>query len=265
MKIDGPHAVWEETQLPCRTVAKKQTIATLAISVGTMGLRLSRIRPDRLRYIERSEEEIRSSEIDAELERLKFQDALKIKLLMLGSPGSGKSSICRQIWREQGNTPTEDERRLCGVYLRSNIVNLVRELCREIHKLNLEARLKAEESSYAASFLDFDLTPKEAYELLLDIFEEPDCSGITDDFVEKATIRVKRNRKPVINNVANGPNTISLHGDISQLEIKICRQVSWDQNSVSFLFSTLVLTRSMLFPFVVMPTLVTDNGGSKSS
>ena len=104
----------------------------------------------------------KSHAIDRKLEREKQQEELKVKLLLLGAGESGKSTIFKQMRIIYGTPRSEDDLRMYGVVVRSNVVTAVKKLCVLLGKLGFEERLAAEEAQNPES----NMTPKEAYDLL---------------------------------------------------------------------------------------------------
>jgi hypothetical protein len=104
----------------------------------------------------------KSNAIDRQLERDRQQDELKVKLLLLGAGESGKSTIFKQMRIIYGTPRSEDDLRMYGVVVRSNVVTAVRKLCQLLRSLEVESQLAAE----AAADPDDAMTPKEAYDLL---------------------------------------------------------------------------------------------------
>jgi hypothetical protein len=104
----------------------------------------------------------KSNAIDRQLERDRQQDELKVKLLLLGAGESGKSTIFKQMRIIYGTPRSEDDLRMYGVVVRSNVVTAVRKLCQLLRSLEVESQLAAE----AASDPIDTMTPKEAYDLL---------------------------------------------------------------------------------------------------
>lgn len=108
-------------------------------------------------------EEMLSNEIDRDIGRLRQQEELKVKLLLLGAGESGKSTIFKQMRILHGSPRTEDDQRMYGVVIRSNIITAMRKLCSHLRNLGLEDQLaeepKAEDNN--------GMTPKEAYDLIV--------------------------------------------------------------------------------------------------
>ena len=104
----------------------------------------------------------KSNAIDRQLERDRQQDELKVKLLLLGAGESGKSTIFKQMRIIYGTPRSEDDLRMYGVVVRSNVVTAVRKLCQLLRSLDVEAQLAGE----SAADPEDTMSPKEAYDLL---------------------------------------------------------------------------------------------------
>jgi len=103
-----------------------------------------------------------STSIDRELDRYRQQEELKVKLLLLGAGESGKSTIFKQMRILHGSPRTEDDQRMYGVVIRSNVITVMRKLCQLLHSLNLLNQLGDEPGSGGED----GMTPKQAFELL---------------------------------------------------------------------------------------------------
>jgi len=125
-----------------------------------------------------------SNTIDRQLERDRQQDELKVKLLLLGAGESGKSTIFKQMRIIYGTPRSEDDLRMYGVVVRSNVVTAVRKLCQLLRSLDVESQLAGE----AAADPEDVMSPKEAYDLLRghlidgngSPIEEEETNGDTD-------------------------------------------------------------------------------------
>ena len=67
--------------------------------------------------------------IDRDLDRARQQEELKVKLLLLGAGESGKSTIFKQMRILHGSPRSEDDLRMYGVVVRSNVITAMRKLC----------------------------------------------------------------------------------------------------------------------------------------
>lgn len=125
-----------------------------------------------------------SNMIDRELDRKKQQEELKIKLLLLGAGESGKSTIFKQMRILYGSPRTEDDLRMYGVVVRSNVITAMRKLCNRLRDLGLEDQLsqeptKAEAAANASgggaappapavgADSELNMSPRQAYDLLV--------------------------------------------------------------------------------------------------
>merc|ERR1719157_394861 len=89
----------------------------------------------------------KSNKIDAELDKKRQEEELKIKLLLLGAGESGKSTIFKQMRIIYGSPRTDDNLRMFGVVIRSNCITVTRKLCQVIRMLELEDEIEEEEAA----------------------------------------------------------------------------------------------------------------------
>jgi hypothetical protein len=82
--------------------------------------------------------------IDDKLHVIKQQENDKMKYLLLGTGESGKSTIFKQMRILHGSPMTDDELRVWGVVIRSNILTVVKQLCNLIRMLEVEDELNEE-------------------------------------------------------------------------------------------------------------------------
>lgn len=108
------------------------------------------------------QELMKSSGIDRDLDRARQQEELKVKLLLLGAGESGKSTIFKQMRILHGSPRTEDDLRMYGVVVRSNVIIAMRKLCAHLKNLGMEAQLAAELKPESS-----DMTPKQAFDLVV--------------------------------------------------------------------------------------------------
>ena len=111
------------------------------------------------------QEEMLSNEIDRDIGRLRQQEELKVKLLLLGAGESGKSTIFKQMRILHGSPRTEDDLRMYGVVIRSNIITAIRKLCSHLRNLGLEEQLATEPKPEDDA--SCGMTPKEAFDFLV--------------------------------------------------------------------------------------------------
>jgi len=104
----------------------------------------------------------KSSGIDRELDRARQQEELKVKLLLLGAGESGKSTIFKQMRILYGSQRSDDDLRMYGVVIRSNVITAVRKLCGLLRSLELEGQLSEEPAPELGG-----ITPKAAYDVLV--------------------------------------------------------------------------------------------------
>ena len=103
--------------------------------------------------------------IDRDLERSRQQEELKVKLLLLGAGESGKSTVFKQMRILHGLPRSDDDKRMYGVVVRSNIITAMRKLCTLLRTLQLEEQLAAEPR--AENDNGTNMTPKQAYDLIV--------------------------------------------------------------------------------------------------
>jgi len=109
------------------------------------------------------------TEINDAQERSRQTDEDKVKLLLLGTGESGKSTIFKQFRILYGSAKTDDDMRMYGVVVRSNIITAVRKLCMLTRQLGFEKRLD-EESAAACAVNREDIcgmTVREAYDQIV--------------------------------------------------------------------------------------------------
>lgn len=111
------------------------------------------------------QEVIQSADIERKLERAKHEEELKVKLLLLGAGESGKSTIFKQMRILYGSPRSEDDLRMYGVVVRSNVITAMRKLCAHLRGLNLEEQLAGEPIAGDAN--GTNMSPKQAYDLIV--------------------------------------------------------------------------------------------------
>ena len=122
---------------------------------------------------------VTSSGIDRDLDRARQQEELKVKLLLLGAGESGKSTIFKQMRVLYGSPRSDDDLKMYGVVVRSNVITAMRKLCAHLRSLGLEEQLAGEEPQDTNDESCSGLTPKQAYDLL--ISHLVDNTGNPDD------------------------------------------------------------------------------------
>ena len=109
-----------------------------------------------------------SRTIDNQLKRMSYEEKGKIKMLLLGPGESGKSTILKQMRLLYGTELSDDDLRMYGTVVRSNIVVATRKLCGHLRNLGLEEELDRE--SLENEDLDSDhstMTCRRAYDELM--------------------------------------------------------------------------------------------------
>lgn len=108
----------------------------------------------------------RDHDIYTAQELARRQDEEKVKLLLLGTGESGKSTVFKQFRILYGTKKTDDDLRMYGVVARSNIITAVTKLCLLTKQLGYEKRL--DDESAAATAADGEdvsgMTVREAYD-----------------------------------------------------------------------------------------------------
>lgn len=118
------------------------------------------------------QELIKNAGIDRELDRARQQQDLKVKLLLLGAGESGKSTVFKQMRILHGAPRTEDDQKMYGVVVRSNVVTAMRKLCTLLRTMGLEDQLALETADNVqdggSGGTDTNaVTPKEAYDIVM--------------------------------------------------------------------------------------------------
>lgn len=121
----------------------------------------------------------KNDQIEHEIEGDRQTEENKVKLLLLGAGESGKSTIFKQMRILYGSPRDEEDLRMYGVVVRSNIVEAIRKLCLLLRDLDLEQNIDTE--SIAATTTDREdasgVTPRQAYDeintYLVENFHEP--------------------------------------------------------------------------------------------
>jgi G-protein alpha subunit len=111
------------------------------------------------------QESYKNAGIDRDLDRARQQEELKVKLLLLGAGESGKSTVFKQMRILHGLPRSEDDQRMYGVVVRSNVITAMRKLCTLLRTLNLEEQLAAEPKAERDN--GTNMTPKQAYDLIV--------------------------------------------------------------------------------------------------
>lgn len=112
---------------------------------------------------------VTSDSVDKFLATEKQREEGKLKLLLLGTGESGKSTIFKQFKILYGTRKSNDDLRMYGVVVRSNVITAVTKLCELTKDLGCEQRL-VDESEVATAALPEDgcgMTVKEAYDLIM--------------------------------------------------------------------------------------------------
>jgi len=105
----------------------------------------------------------RDAAITAQQEVDRLYDKDKVKMLLLGAGESGKSTIFKQMRIIYGLPKTDEDLRMYGVIVRSNIVTAVRKICILTRELGYEIRLDKESAAPDLQGVS-GMTPREAYD-----------------------------------------------------------------------------------------------------
>jgi hypothetical protein len=111
------------------------------------------------------QEAYKNAGIERDLDRAKQQEESKIKLLLLGAGESGKSTVFKQMRILYGSVRNDDEKRMYGVIVRSNIITAMRKLCTLLKTLELVDQLSTE--PLAENHNETHMTPRQAYDLIV--------------------------------------------------------------------------------------------------
>lgn len=108
----------------------------------------------------------RDDNVDKYLSEEKKKEEGKLKLLLLGTGESGKSTIFKQFRILYGTKKTEHDLRMYGVVVRSNVITAITKLCELTRVLGYEQRLMDESDLETASALQdgCGMTVKDAYD-----------------------------------------------------------------------------------------------------
>lgn len=123
-----------------------------------------------------------SSGIDRDLERARQEEEGKVKLLLLGAGESGKSTIFKQMRILYGSSREDDDLRMYGVVVRSNIIVAIRKLCSHLRNLGFEEALDKESAEAGAAVANSEedpsgMTPREAYDEVMAYLVDNTATG----------------------------------------------------------------------------------------
>ncbi|KAK1741660.1 heterotrimeric G protein alpha subunit [Skeletonema marinoi] len=110
---------------------------------------------------------VESRTIDNQLKRMRHEEEGKIKMLLLGAGESGKSTILKQMRLLYGTELSDDDLRMYGVVVRSNIVVATRKLCGHLRNLGLEEELDRESRKDLEDGDHRAMTCRQAYDELM--------------------------------------------------------------------------------------------------
>jgi hypothetical protein len=131
------------------------------------------------------QEAYKNAGIERDLDRAKQQEESKIKLLLLGAGESGKSTVFKQMRILYGSVRNDDEKRMYGVIVRSNIITAMRKLCTLLKTLELEDQLSTE--PLAENHNETNMTPRQAYDLI--VSHLIDGTGNVEELVQQPWVK----------------------------------------------------------------------------
>lgn len=101
-----------------------------------------------------------------------------VNVLLLGTGGSGKSTVMKLFWLLYGQLRDAEDNVRCGVMVRANIIGVVRKLMVHLRELDLLDMLSAEAHENKHIYEDADdedpigLNCREAYDMLEEVFTD---------------------------------------------------------------------------------------------
>lgn len=129
----------------------------------------------------------RSDSVDKFLSSEQQKEEGKLKLLLLGTGGSGKSTIFKQFRILYGTKKSDDDLRMYGVIVRSNIITAITKLGELTRELNYEDYL-VEESDAADAAVPQDgcgMTVKDAYDQIMGHLVDNNATHPLPEFTEE--------------------------------------------------------------------------------
>lgn len=142
-------------------------------------------------------EATKSGNIDRDLDRARQQEELKVKLLLLGAGESGKSTIFKQMRILYGSPRSDDDLRMYGVLVRSNVITAMRKLCGHLRGLQLQEQLAADSANQDEDSGENGggnrMTPTEAFDLV--------CAHLIDNTGDPADLDPPPNGKDWVGHI----------------------------------------------------------------
>lgn len=172
-----------------------------------MGCENSKHRAD---AIEISSDDARKDHtIQVELDRGRKEEEEKVKLLLLGTGESGKSTIFKQMRILYGSPNTEDDLRWYGVVVRKNIIDAIRQLCILIRRLDLVHKLDEESNDGVIEEWEdaTGMTPRQAYNQVIDYLVDKTKQELFPE-VDEASDWVGTSKRA--NSIINGDSRLFL-------------------------------------------------------
>ncbi len=133
------------------------------------------------------EKQGRSDSVDNFLSTEKQKEEGKLKLLLLGTGESGKSTIFKQFRILYGTRKSDDDLRMYGVVVRSNVITAITKLGELTRELNYEQNL-IEESDAANAAVPQDgcgMTVKDAYDQIMGHLVDNNATYPLPEFTEE--------------------------------------------------------------------------------
>jgi GTPase SAR1 family protein len=120
----------------------------------------------------------KNAAIDRQIVEDRRRESKKIKLLLLGTGECGKSTIFKQMRLLYGSPKTDEELKMYGVVVRSNIIAAIRKLCKLLQELGMMDALM-QESEEAAQYDEYDthgLSVKQAWDQVMGYIVDGTCT-----------------------------------------------------------------------------------------
>jgi hypothetical protein len=143
--------------------------------------------------------------LEKQLVKEQQREASKVKLLLLGAGESGKSTIFKQMRILYGAPRLDEELRMFGVIIRSNIIVIIKQLVFLLKRLDMEAAL--DEESSTLKYDEGAMTLREAYDELLEMgsgetnpsLAAPQDGGVVESLVAKDWVGKSSQAGPAAN------------------------------------------------------------------
>lgn len=168
-----------------------------------------------------SEEEIRSKQIDAELKQYAKEFHSEVKLLLLGTGESGKSTIAKQMKIIHQDGFSEEERKGYIPIIYSNMVTSMKVLIEGHDELNVETPIKATDARDRIKALD-SIAPevdKQTFDDLKTLWED---QGIQDTYTQSNKLQLNDSAKYYFDELdrIRAPDFIPTEQDVLRSRVK---------------------------------------------